>query len=261
MDFIINEKFPCWYELSWNKGTISLKISEEYLKKKPVRLESTTIVKGMKERFGFKEFFGDFRAKNFGFEGVFINNGVKSGSVIELKAVLPMVRQKPNFNYKNAYALSATFTLIFTYLFGGRKDIGATFSRFQLMTVETATEREMHGCGLCGQFSPQLVGWLKKIKDVEGFIYSIKKVTTKAYSCMDGKRRTFDSDFNLTLRDGRLIMGCPGNAAEIGPDLCYGEDLNHGYNFCSHNIDHPIQQLTLLAGLAALHDEARKAGV
>ena len=35
-------------------------------------------------------------------------------------------------------------------------------------------------------------------------------------------------------------------------------DIGQGYEFSCHNTDTPAQQLTLLAGLAALHDLVRK---
>ena len=58
--------------------------------------------------------------------------------------------------------------------------------------------------------------------------------------------------------NGWLRVDCPGDACQIYPS--HGDDIKEGrgYEFACHNVDTPAQQLTLLAGLAALHDRVRK---
>ena len=72
--------------------------------------------------------------------------------------------------------------------------------------------------------------------------------------------RVDESSFWVRLKNGRLIMNCPGDACGIHPENWY-EENDKGYEFNCHNVDSPMQQITLLAGLAALHDEARRAGI
>lgn len=53
------------------------------------------------------------------------------------------------------------------------------------------------------------------------------------------------------------MLNCPGNACGIHP-VIHWEEGENGYKFSCHNVDTPMQQLTLLAGLATLHDKARQ---
>ncbi len=66
--------------------------------------------------------------------------------------------------------------------------------------------------------------------------------------------------FRVSVGDGFITIDCPGNACGIHPDHNAGLRIekDEGYEFTCHNVDSPAQQLTLLAGLAALHDKARK---
>ena len=60
---------------------------------------------------------------------------------------------------------------------------------------------------------------------------------------------------------GWLNTDCPGNACGLNPSLDAEYDMKkpcHGYKFSCHNVDTAAQQLTLLAGVAALHDKARQ---
>lgn len=58
--------------------------------------------------------------------------------------------------------------------------------------------------------------------------------------------------------DGRFVLTCPGDACDLAiyPDQIRGDHLS--VRFSCHNLDDPIQQLTLLAGLARLCELARK---
>ena len=295
---IIKENIPCWYELSFltEEDAFVLRISEEYLRKRPRILNNNMMVIAMKQQLGFEKFDNNFYGDNFGFDGSFIKTGIKNG-FIDLKAVLPLVRKKEDrscdcckgtgknelfadenciickgegisyiYDWKEAFALSATFTLLFTYLYMTEKSIDSK-SRNQLITVCTNTHKEAHGGSLYGEFSKAIVSWMKNIGCVESFLNSLKIVTTKAYGKMYGckldKVEIFDAyDFKMMMKNGRLIMDCPGDACGVNPSEDYGgEKEETGYKFSCHNVDSPMQQLTLLAGLAALHDEARRAGV
>jgi len=72
---------------------------------------------------------------------------------------------------------------------------------------------------------------------------------------------SFDEyDFRAYVRNdkGGLVFDCPpGNACGIYPSN-WDMDKGRGYKFNCHNVDNAAQQITLLAGLATLHDYARK---
>jgi len=85
----------------------------------------------------------------------------------------------------------------------------------------------------------------------------------KAYNRMWGIEGYNKYDFRADLKSGGgLCMSCPGDACGIHPSSWHDvERDNIGYEFASHNVDNFLQQLTLLSGLACLHDLARKAGM
>lgn len=294
MRLITREDVPCWYELSWEgkSNSIILKIWEGYIKDNTVDFDKAFIVSSLKENFQFKKFYADFYGDNFGFEKSFKNDGIKDG-FLNFKTCLPVVRMKDDkpcgycngtgqnslfedekclfcegngfpflYKWEEAYALSATFTLIFTYL--GISEKESNSKRPQLITVSTITDKEMHGGSLSGQFSIGLVSWMRSIKNPKNLLSSLKKAAIKSFKKMDMRSNDpdnfYDHQFRVRLDNGRLIMDCPGDACDIHPET-WREGDDEGYSFSCHNVDTPMQQLTLIAGLAALHDEARKAGI
>ena len=281
------------------KNALSLRISEEYLRKRPFILNNNMMVMGMKQQLGFEEFDNNFYGDNFGFDKSFIKTGIKNG-FIELKAVLPLVRKKDDkpcgccngtgknklfadencimckgegisyvYDWQKAFAISATFTLIFSYLYTPEKSIDSKSLNHQLVIVCTNTYKEAHGGSLYGEFSKAIVSWMKNIGsvEVESFLNFLKirmiKAYGKMYGCKLDKMEVFDAyDFKMMMKNGRLIMDCPGDACGVYPSEDYLNDKEEtGYKFSCHNVDNPMQQLTFLAGLAALHDKARKAGI
>lgn len=66
-------------------------------------------------------------------------------------------------------------------------------------------------------------------------------------------RNSHDFRASVHNEDGWLNITCPGNGCGLNPGSL-GIDPGRGYEFSSHNVDSPHQQLTLLAGLAALHE-------
>jgi len=78
---------------------------------------------------------------------------------------------------------------------------------------------------------------------------------------MFGKERYLNFGFKAyMLRKGGVVLDVPGNACGIynPPEHDYGLPRKEGCKFECHNVDSPMQQLTLLVGLAMLHDKARK---
>lgn len=65
--------------------------------------------------------------------------------------------------------------------------------------------------------------------------------------------------FNANLHKSGLFLKCLNDVYGV---YTSSEDReNFGYRFKSYNVDNPVQQITILAGLGALHDKARKAWI
>lgn len=56
------------------------------------------------------------------------------------------------------------------------------------------------------------------------------------------------------LTPPRFFLQTFGNAADLGPDGSFTQHDDEGFELGPHNIDSALQQLSLLAGVAAVHD-------
>ena len=132
-------------------------------------------------------------------------------------------------------------------------------SLIQLMTFGTCTIKGQNGSYIGGEFSFPLCRWLGSLGQHE-IIPEMIQAMKGAYGRMHGGLRDFDNFyFRAFVNDenGWLNVSCPGDACGIQPAHS-GTHRGLGYEFSCHNVDTPVQQITLLAGLAALHDRARK---
>ena len=289
---ITQESIPCWYELSWRgrKPAILLKVHKDFIASiKPIS-EDAYIVKSLKEEFKFKSFVGSFGG-NFGFDNAFIRAGEK-GNFVEFVVKIPRVKKWTNekcsncqgsgkemfvgsrrdclycegtgeervFDWQPAYAISASFT-VFTGLTRFPKiETSAPFP--QLLTVKTITGREQHGGSLGGEYSIPCVNWLASLFGTGPIIPEMISAMKIAYNRMLGLRKFDQFHFHASVdyKGGWLNVSCPGNACGLNPVHGAGYDMDRGlgYKFDCHNVDTPMQQITLLASLAALHDRARK---
>lgn len=77
-------------------------------------------------------------------------------------------------------------------------------------------------------------------------------------------RLSLDRPYILaTIRQPSWIsLCCPGDACDLSPEDLYTDlsHMNRGYGLHPHSMDTPMQQLTMIVGLAAMHKLARTAG-
>lgn len=292
MKLLTCENIPCWYELSWRAEppTIVLRLHRDFIAgAKVISLEELIVREFMKE-FRFTNWNGDL-TRNWGFEDAFVRQGEKE-EFVEFWVNIPKVKWRtaepcercdgtgkdPHFedekcfscdgsgkayamDWKIAYAISASFTAFSNLVNYPEQETRAAVP--QLLTVQTVTRQESHGGSLGGEYSIPLARWMASLG--EG-----TKMTEMVEAMKAAHRRLFDdekfdlhcSSFKASIdyEDGWLNVSCPGEECGLNPE--YGEDMamrkKRGYKFDCHNVDTPMQQLTLLAGLAALHDQARR---
>lgn len=246
----------CWYELSFSKEpAIILRIYKNYffgLERLACGIDELPLFKlfDTKEKFKF-----DFN-KDLGFGGV-LKLKQKTGSFSEFSVEIPKIIGNPELIHLVVLTFSATFKLLnFQLEYSDNK-------MMQLMEVDTFVENKVFNArAMSGSFSPVFVRWLERFEIGHNFLKVVEAVIsvynlfykTEKYERCEFKARIGE------LKKGYLILGCPGtNSCQINP--CGSWDEDEGYDFGYHNIDYSYQQLALLAGLAALHDEARKTGV
>lgn len=285
------EDIPCWYELSWDAEHVGIifRLHQEFIEQVEPIPENSPIVENFRE--GFKSFdaFNTGLDNDFGFDGKFLYLGEK-GDFIEFFVKIPAVKFSINktcercngnkidpalrdycyacdglglerkFYWNEAYKISATFTILFLFISFPEKETSSPLP--QLMTVETITRPGLHGGSLGGVYSVPLVNWLATIPENYG-ITAMDKAMTQAWDrmCIVGGLDEHRIYTRIANDRGWLNVNIPGNACGLNPAWGAEGDMKEGrgYKFDCHNTDSPMQQLTLLAGLAALHDLARQA--
>ena len=287
MSYLIErQNVLCWYELSWLEKALTLVI-RVHLSAMPelaIATPKSPIVPGFMEEFGFKKFVNDPKT-GFGFDGAIIGKG-KIGEFFEFHIPVPKVRvetDKPCHTcngkgkhpyhhhdkcpscdggkkehehlWEKPYAISASLTVLFMLL---QADAKSDYHLPQLMTVTTITQHGQHGGSLGGRYSKALCGWLASFKTPVSCA-EMEKAMALTYDHMLGLRfgNHHSIHAHLPYGNGWLNVSCPGDACGLNPSHGSVRE-GEGYQFSCHNTDTAAQQLTLLAGLAALHDLARK---
>lgn len=282
------DTIPCWYELSWREEKdIILRVHSDFANATKQVPANAPIVTHFKNNFGFAEFSGEF-GKNFGFEDSLLFLGEKE-RFQEYFVPTPLVRKDTGkkcryckgsgvsdlfedvcsycngegkeirYYYAEAYAVSASLSLLFELM--RFPEITTTCPFPQLMTVQTVTIRGPHGGTVGGEYSREALDWMK-IKG-EGNIPEMISAMRTVWEKMDGRMMSFyEHSFRAYLdnNQGWLCTDLPGDACGIHPDhgAEYETRSGRGFEFSSHNVDTPQQQLTIIASLAALHDLMRR---
>lgn len=280
MKILLHENLPRWYSLGWKDKPPRLLISihKSFLESiRPYPEGENSIVESLKKKFGFTKFDWSFQ-KGFGFDDAV--RLVKDREFKVFEAKLPKVfrltdkvcencegtgrdemrgqkclycegkKKEHEYIWTSAFAVSASLNLFLESAYYFEESLGTP--KNQLLTIQLYTAHGMHGGELSGTYSPILVRWLKKH---QGRITEIEDAMRKAYIRML-RRDYLDSLSFRASTDGRgwFLVSCPGDACGLHPTDHYMRD-GYGFQFSSHNVDNPAQQLTLLAGLATLHDK------
>jgi hypothetical protein len=160
------------------------------------------------------------------------------------------------YDYKEAYAVSASLSLFLFLMQFPECETHASVQ--QLFTVKTITRVGPHGASLGGSYSRDLVQYLRS--RLEGPVLQMVSAMKIAWGRLDGKIFDFyEHSFEASTQgtSGWLNVSCPGDATGLHPSD-HMLDGDYGYDFSCHNVDSPMQQLTLLAALGALNYTARR---
>ena len=283
MNIITDVNIPRWYGLSWDAQSAAIVLSVHHdmvpLVEKCLTPDAP-IVREMKEQFGFTSF-----DKDFGFDGTLMPMADGDGAWIKFSATLPVVfqlldvpcsacngsgedsffldqkcgwcygtRKDHLFDWLPAYALSASMNVLFYLL--EYPEIQTTSDLFQLMTIRLATDHGMGMSALSGLYGIPVVRWLGS-RQAPYAVPEMVLAMRQAYQRMLGRTELRHGDFRASVdsEGGWLNMSCPGDACGLNPDHGnFSVGKGRGYRFLPHNIDNPVQQLTLLTGLAALYN-------
>lgn len=157
-------------------------------------------------------------------------------------------------DWQKVAVLSETLEFLFKLVNWG--EIQSDHHLPQLLTVQLVNTDRFKSLG--ATLSKRLMGWVSLPPD-DLQKERIEEVMRNAHKHMWGFI-DFARDFRIRFWQSKLVsLVVPGDACGLDPE--YGSySLEGGYELTPHNVDGRLQQLTLLMGLAAMHDEARKAG-
>lgn len=249
------ENVPCWYEIAWDNGQILLKVREEFFahfKDFFAKLPQTPIATALRENLA-----------NNGYELGDVSADPKTGLGFSNK--IAFLKERDSFwiyavplpkKDLDAFQVSASLTQITHLLELFNLETGTRCGSFQRLTFTTNTDVGMYGAPILGKVSIPLRRFLDQAyrEQNNGLKITVNRTMVEAWRRMYGGASSYEKNrLSFSVRkSGFFHLDCPGDACGLDPGHSYRETLDQGYDFCPHNTDSPKQQLTLLAGLAAI---------
>lgn len=162
---------------------------------------------------------------------------------------------QPDFDWNFAHAVSATLTLLFKSL--STVEIPMDSEKPQLVEVDMSTN--LNNNPISVTLGRSILPYLNRQFN-NSHSQKAENVIREAYQYMMGKDEFSMNRFRVLYREHRWVnLIVPGDACGLNPDGYYNTD-KEGYTIYPHNVDSVAQQLTLLMGIAAIHQEAREMG-
>lgn len=177
---------------------------------------------------------------------------------IRLVCNLPMTDR---WDHVDLLARSATLGPILTNLRYPDSDTGS--KNPQMLLVEMALINNPGGeqSPIDAWTSPSLTKWLVEKANVSD-TDQISRTMYEAWKTMQAQNKArypkmdlprIPDDFRVDIKAKKILLYVPGNAGGLAPDQDQWDTGDEGYYMISHNNEFPVQQLTLLAGLAKLY--------
>jgi len=227
-------------------------------------------IQDLKEVWKFGSFEPNFQ-KGFGFDGAFREAFEEKGYT---------VLSAPLSNKVLHTAVSVTFLLEILsnlpYTFSSVLNEGASADDFpkdphrnQLMQLVGFLRRDMTmaAAPLGGAALPIFVDWVqKKIQEQHTHLPEVEEAMWLAWNAMSAKEFKVEKGkgphphFHFRARlgeeNGAFFLETLGNACDVSTTDWWHRREGEGHDLDCHNLDSPIQQMSLLAGLAKMHDLA-----
>jgi hypothetical protein len=281
---------PCWCEITFSENPLGIAV----LAHKEIigPLKDREISWGFEEIFGFQTFSKLLGEEEFyGFDRA----GIKKdrGEFIEIFFAIPQVDKMldnpcPDCNgsgkdkfidipcsycegmgkeisrdWSSIFAVSASLSVLFRNPQMYSPDEEATSGLSQLITLNIMTSKEMGGSGIGGVWSKDFCDYLRYLYShkareeqvIQEVVEAMKKVYHHCFNTLN--KSLFDDEFRVSIKENAwMVIDCPGDRCGVHPS--HDPLSDGGCDFSCHNVDSPVQQITLLAGLAVLHDKARE---
>jgi hypothetical protein len=272
----IREKnIPAWYELSLDNLCLIIHLPKTTLDQmKKFLTDETPIVKALGSRRNMRLLpFVSAVEEKWGFGSVIMTEAGIRPDWVQMKLILPLIgrplREEKNdkiavCNWPLAFSAAATLKLIFEVLVAFPAE--TTISSSQLTVIEGMNvAADLNGGAFSVLLSRRLIEWIRKQIGQGDWLNDEKTAKTMRDSFYfmfpPEDNGLFDSEFHVWVRRPKwLNLSVPGNACGLDPEDYSNPDSHNGYSLLPHNVDTPLQQLSILIGLAKIHELARYDG-
>jgi hypothetical protein len=158
-------------------------------------------------------------------------------------------------NWRSAYAVTSSLGLLFMIL-----DVGEDTSakEFQDVTISMTAQHGQHGSSIEGCFGIDFLDYVSsnpfELKNIilENTVDAMSAASRKMFLDASAHARC---TIRIDCNSSSIGFTVPGDACGISTDF-YGRRPGEGRRFTCHNMDSPLQSLTLLAGLASFVGQA-----
>ncbi len=259
-DFLLREEVPAWYRFGLHGRTgFYVEIHHESFWEIRHHLEQDShVVQRQQERCpGLGTFSPLFQRHGIGcgFGGVLQRVTDFDSEWIRYQGMFPLVKRifHPKGAETDEWNVRATLRALFSTLYSFEGTTHA--SERQLMVINPISiSRECNGGALEVICTPTLCRWINEPAHMTVWT-GIENAMYQVGSHM-WQQTTDRTGYEVTRLGPGLLFVVPGNACSLLPDPDERRKDNEGFTFTSYNVDSSLQQLTLFAGLARLHELA-----
>lgn len=256
-EFTRNDRVPRRYELLWGNemSAFVLRMHEKVLTYLQDRLEETAetdYVKGMEREYELSAFAVNPQ-KCLGYGGI-LKRREETGDYAEFVLQFPKTS-------KDILASAASLSVLTAHLY----DCGVETDSESLQLMDFWTNMNIRissGCAVHGETSPAMGEWLRSLyrkRGVTVYLPSIGKAMRDAYRQIKPEYAGNSTrDFEVRIDSAGFYINYLEDLCGLNP--CSKLELQNGkgHEFGCHNVHGPLQQLTLLVGLAALWTKAKE---
>ncbi len=252
-------RYDLVFQLEDDKPVFVLSASRELIREISEIPADAAYIKGLQEDF---HEIGEFSNSDemLGFGGVFAPCEpllpLEGFSIWKADVCEEVLGDIGESNWAPAYQLSCSLSVILRMMEFAESSPNS-LGLNQLAILISICRGDMGGFGLAATLSPIARNWIAANRSKSKEVAQLAMIATYRHMWPDYFEE--DEDFRLhsfqvydNSQGGTgLVMDVPGNACGIYVD---GSDLNKGpgWDIHSHNVDSPIQQLSLLSGLCAI---------
>lgn len=290
MKLVPFDSIPRKYDLQWDSGrkAILIRVHKDCMDFIQPIPERSIFVSSIQEELGLEDlsdsFSGSLLNPSFGFNDSIQRVG-QIGDYVYYRVYLPRIKIENNFvceqcggsgkrdpelyhnencpickgsgkshylDWRSAYIVSASLFLFFD-CFEVNNQTSAI--ERQLVAINMIAKNGQHGSSISGSFGMEVTEYIKSLNPSNLMISNVNKAMRIAH----GHMFTFDEYDNdriySEINANNVSFTVPGNGCGINAALHECNHLQRGVAFSCHNVDNPLQSLTLVVGITSLTEQ------